>query len=162
MNNHKRQKQTGARPDRPVVHLRNLTPHDVVLIGESGRVVLRPEPSAARLGVRRWATETVTVDGLELTVDCVGWDGTVDLPAESPGTLLVVSGAVAMATSNRSDLVFPSRLVRDQVGRVVGCRALARVQRPEYRQSICPNESASWGTPWVVAISDDSDWRGAS
>lgn len=44
-------------------------------------------------------------------------------------TLLIVSRLVAEACPERDDLVVPDDTVRDDAGRIIGCRALARVGR---------------------------------
>lgn len=54
----------------------------------------------------------------------------VDLPDPEPGTLLIVARPVADAVTDRHDLAYPHRAVRDDRGVVVGCRALGRPARP--------------------------------
>jgi hypothetical protein len=48
----------------------------------------------------------------------------IDLPDQQEGVLLVVSALVRAALPGRRDLASPADLVRDTVGRVLGCRAL--------------------------------------
>lgn len=49
-------------------------------------------------------------------------------PEPRDGWLFIVSRAVA-ERSDRTDLVVPDSIVRDEDGRVVGARALARIRR---------------------------------
>jgi len=49
-----------------------------------------------------------------------------DLPEKKEDTYLIVSQLVADACLGRDDLLVPADLVRDEQGRVIGCRALAR------------------------------------
>ncbi|WFG44186.1 hypothetical protein [Pseudonocardia alni] len=49
------------------------------------------------------------------------------LPAATTSVLLIVSREVARACPDRTDLVFPDLLERDDAGAVVGCAALGRV-----------------------------------
>jgi hypothetical protein len=51
----------------------------------------------------------------------------VDLPEPQDDTLYIVSRAVAEAARDRDDLVVPDNVIRDDQGRVIACRALARV-----------------------------------
>lgn len=114
MGNDKWQKQsTDVRLGSPVVRLRNLTPHQVVILGEGPPLVLMPEIPTVRLGVRRWGTDRVLHENRFVEVDRVAWDEVIGLPEEEPGTLLIVSGVLAMELQMRDDLVFPTRLVRD-------------------------------------------------
>ena len=49
------------------------------------------------------------------------------LPAPVEGTVYVVSRIVAEACKNRDDLLIVDDTVRDEDGRIIGCRALAYV-----------------------------------
>ncbi|MFC0903824.1 hypothetical protein ACFHWD_03850 [Clostridium sp. MT-14] len=50
-----------------------------------------------------------------------------NLPEPQPDTIFVVSSIVAQAAQNRDDLFIPDDTVRDENGRIIGCRALARI-----------------------------------
>lgn len=108
--------------------LRNLTPHPVTIITDTGSVHLLPEPGTRpRIDDVREVTEPVLVEGVPVpTVRVVGGPA-VDLPEPEPGTLFVVSRVIAEACPDRTDLLVPDDLVRDGTGRVVGCRSLARI-----------------------------------
>lgn len=71
----------------------------------------------------RFAPETI--DGVPYNV-LIG--GTVTgLPEEISGTTLIVTEVVAALCSGRKDLVVCKNLVRDEKGRVVGCKSLGRI-----------------------------------
>jgi hypothetical protein len=53
------------------------------------------------------------------------------LPDEEEDTLFLVSGLVRMACPNRPDLVSPGEPVRDDKGRVIGCRGLVENKYPQ-------------------------------
>lgn len=72
----------------------------------------------------------LTVDGSEIPLVTIGYGAPIGLPDEEEGTLLVVSKIVADAAPGRSDLVMPDLVVRDDAGRIVACRGLARPRRP--------------------------------
>lgn len=163
MGNDKWQKRSAdVRPDSPVVRLRNLTPHEVVILGEGPPLVLMPEVPAVRLGVRRWGTDRFRFENHVVEVDRVSWDEVIDLPDEEPATLLIVSGVLAMELQMRDDLVFPTKLVRDAAGRVIACSALARVHQPKNETGKCANELSFGEVGFGVAQSFDSDDEGAS
>lgn len=49
------------------------------------------------------------------------------LPEPKENTLYIVSALVAGACKNRDDLVVPNDTVRDDQGRIIGCRSLAKI-----------------------------------
>jgi hypothetical protein len=62
------------------------------------------------------------IDGIPVTKTVFG--DTVDLPDQIDGTWLIVSAIVRMAHPDRTDLLSPGQQVRDDQGRVVGCKSL--------------------------------------
>ena len=109
------------------VTLVNLTPHPLRLVFDSGEThEVPPANEPARVVDRRGARELVDTDAGRVEVSDVASGGeVVGLPPASEGVLLVVSRVTASAV-RRADLVFPLDEVRDDEGRVVGCRALGR------------------------------------
>ncbi len=114
--------------ETPDVELVNLTPHDVVIIGDGCRLVLTPEASPARCVIERTQVDQVMIGEQSISV----YQSTVTdppvLPGRRAGVLLVVSRMVAEAVPEREDLVFPDGLVRADDGSVIGCTALARIR----------------------------------
>ena len=113
------------------IELVNLTPHEVVILTPSGRVALAPSMTPARLA-SSFADPVVLEDGeaqvsiyLETELPSTG------LPAFAervPPVLYVVSRAVAERYPHRSDLVFPSRIVRNPAtGTITACASLSRL-----------------------------------
>ena len=104
----------------------NMTGHPLTLIQWDGsKVVLE---SAGQLRVYSNVEEVGMLDIMSVTVPLLEIvEQTVRLPDPKPDTLFVVSGIVA-AKARRPDLVVPSRIVRDDSGKAIGCRALARVR----------------------------------
>ena len=49
------------------------------------------------------------------------------LPEPQENTIYIVSALVAGAAKDRDDLVVPNDIVRDDKGRIIGCRSLARI-----------------------------------
>jgi len=109
----------------------NMTPHAVNIIAEDGAVTVPPSGVVPRVTWDRRGCGTMAVEGIEVPVTAYSGDPHVDppLPDEQEGVLLLVARVVAEAVPGRGDLVVPDGLVRDEAGRVVGCRALGRVGR---------------------------------
>jgi len=121
----------------PAYSLRNLTPHAVRLIGDTGAVELSPDGPPARLVLAADVADGhVEVDGVTIPlVRTAATTTLVGLPDPAPGVLLVVARPVAEAAALRDDLVYPHRTVRDADGNVVGCRALGRPAPSEHGHS---------------------------
>ena len=49
------------------------------------------------------------------------------LPEPKENTYYIVSALVAGAAKNRNDLLIPNDIVRDDQGRIIGCRSLAKI-----------------------------------
>jgi hypothetical protein len=111
------------------MELENLTPHAVTLVGPDGQTVeIPPSGTVARCVVTRVTVGTVRVGTIEVPVSVTSMGEVTDLPPARPGVAYVVSRVVAEAATDREDLLVPDDAVRDDAGRIVGCRALARVR----------------------------------
>ena len=82
--------------------------------------------------------ETLTVttdDGTVIPVAHLRYTDVDGLPAPEEGVHLVVSLLTAQAAPERTDLLVPVGQVRDDSGRIIGCRGLARLtpQKPAQR-----------------------------
>jgi len=96
----------------------NLTPHTVNVVNRS----------IVSTGLARCTSKSKTVgeiDGINIVASEFG--DVTGLPSAVDGTWLVVSRLVAAACPDRQDLLVPADLVRDDEGRVVGCKALEAV-----------------------------------
>lgn len=112
------------------VRIRNLTPHSVDVTARSGAMRTFPaESKPARLKESAGSADFVTVDGEEVRLRDVELGPIFDLPEEQPGTLLIVSRPVAMASPERCDLVFPGEVQRDQTGQPTYALTLDRLGR---------------------------------
>ena len=103
----------------------NATPHDVNIVGENGQVVRTYAASGIcpRCSVSREAVDEI--DGIRINRTVFG--DIVGLPEYVEGTYYIVSVIVANAAKGRQDLLITDDAVRDDKGRVIGCRALAVV-----------------------------------
>lgn len=100
--------------------MRNLTPHVVEIHTSEGIHVFPSE------GVARVSTIEKCVQMLDGQIPLMRAEfGEVEgLPEAESNVLLIVSGIVRSALPNRADLVSPGELIRDDKGRVKGCKSL--------------------------------------
>ena len=101
----------------------NLTPHTIVVIRDSGNVVIPASGQVARVSVS--SVQDGDIDGIPVFVSKFGdVDG---LPAPQDGTVFLVSTLVAGRVKDRDDIFVPNDFVRDSDGRIIGCRSLGRL-----------------------------------
>ncbi|KNZ70326.1 hypothetical protein Tfer_0886 [Thermincola ferriacetica] len=107
----------------------NLTPHPVTLVREDGAAV--EIPSAAEKLPRCSETSEqigeIFIGDLRIPVIRKSLGRVENLPDPEEGTFYIVSLAVAQAARHRRDLLVPNDTVRDEQGKIIGCRSLATV-----------------------------------
>lgn len=100
---------------------KNLTPHTVNLVTDNGELVLEPSGELARVSTIE--EPDGFLDGVEIFQLTYG--SVEGLPDPIDGTYYVVSKMVRDACPDRTDLFYPTRLLRDDAGRIVGAGGLA-------------------------------------
>lgn len=98
----------------------NCTPHEVNIV--NGPTI---PPSGI---IARVTATTVTigeVDGIPVTTTAFGQ--VENLPEPEEGTIYIVSSLVAQRCRDRNDVFIPNESVRDENGRIIGCRSLGRI-----------------------------------
>jgi len=113
----KRKKEKKMKKKTKIV---NLTPHCVRIVMPDGSIREVPSAGIARLAVN--IESAGEFDGIPLTKSVFGQPK--GLPEPVPGTMYIVSGIMKSALTERTDLVVPNELVRDDKGAVIGCRSL--------------------------------------
>ena len=105
----------------------NLTPHSINVIGDDNSVAITIEASrnVARCSQTIDIVDTINVNNVAIPVSSSSYGEVVDLPAPQDDTYYIVSRLVMSDCPNRQDLLVPNDLVRDEAGRVIGCRSLA-------------------------------------
>jgi hypothetical protein len=100
----------------------NLTPHTINIVDGEGNEVLSVSPSGeiARVAVSNQLVETV----LGIEIYRAEYGQIEGLPAPQADTVYIVSMLVRERVPERSDVMSPGQLVRDDSGRPVGCRGL--------------------------------------
>jgi hypothetical protein len=109
------------------VELYNLTPHLITVMPDEGKPVrIPPSGIVARCEVDRASLATLeTAHYGALPVGKIRYRQ-AELPAPKAGVMLIVSIVVANA-SQRSDLLVVDDEVRDDQGRIIGCRRLSQL-----------------------------------
>ncbi|WP_053958111.1 hypothetical protein [Sulfobacillus thermosulfidooxidans] len=109
------------------MNLINLTPHAIHFMANETTLTIEPCGTVARCAVTRHVTGYLTIQGVTIPVTRTQFGAVEGLPNPAPDTLYIVSALVAQACPDRDDLVIPDDTVRDDAGRIIGCRALAHV-----------------------------------
>lgn len=110
-------------PDQ--IRIVNLTPHTVTVLRENEEPIEYP-PSGT---VARCATQRRVIGSLNgIPINQTEYGEVSGLPDPAPGVYYIVSALVAQALPQREDLLIPDETVRDEAGRIIGCRAFARVR----------------------------------
>lgn len=107
----------------------NLTPHPLVVL-DGGDIVLEVPPTGnvCRINEIRDPPIEVGADGSVVPVVNLRYSAEINgLPRPSLGVLYLVSRVAAAAIRGRDDIVFPLDEVRDERLRIIGCRALGRL-----------------------------------
>lgn len=100
----------------------NLTPHDITIVDGNGDIqtTIPKSGTVARVAMKRVWTDCI--NGIGLYETQLG--EVQDLPEREEGIRYIVSALVRTAVPDRVDLFSPGELVRDDAGRVIGCRGL--------------------------------------
>lgn len=103
----------------------NLTPHAVNVVAEHcDAVTIPPSGILARVSAKTVTTGEV-INGIPVTMTEYG--EVEGLPAQEEGTAYIVSQLVAARVPNRRDVFIPNEAVRDEAGRIIGCKSLGRI-----------------------------------
>lgn len=109
------------------VILKNLTPNDVnfilpdgkILIIPASGVVARVDSNVEQIGHIGAIPVINTVFELDSDV--------IDLPDPQDGVIFITSMSVAQVVTDRTDVLVPADLRRDDAGRIIGAGALQRI-----------------------------------
>ena len=101
----------------------NCTPHSLVFVDDAGKVIRTVEPSGILPRVSSTVTIVGDIDGIPDEVTTYGQ--VVGLPEKREGVIMVVSAMVAARLPDRDDIRIPGRQVRDDQGRIIGCKSLS-------------------------------------
>ena len=102
----------------------NLTPHEIVVMGDDDSVLRRIPPSGRVARVASTTSRFCFTDGVPISHTAFGPVEGLPEFENGSGVLYIVSSMVQMAAELRSDLVVPVEPVRNDAGQVIGCRSL--------------------------------------
>jgi len=105
------------------INIINLTPHEVNIITDNGNISIPASGTIARCKTEREVTGTI--NGIPVTRTKFG--EVENLPEPKENTIFIVSSLVAQAVPHRNDVFIPDDSVRDEQGRIIGCRSLGRI-----------------------------------
>jgi len=103
----------------------NCTPHAVMLHLADGFIIgIEPSGIIARAKQTNVKVGELKLEGSSIPIVKAEYGEVTDLPEPQEDTLYIVSGLTAAAAPSRTDLVGTTDLVRDDEGRIIGCKAL--------------------------------------
>lgn len=107
----------------------NLTPHAITMMDDNENILLVIEPSGntARVSVRTERTETLAFDDVVLATSKSVYGSVEGLPEIEEGVVYIVSSLVAQRVPEREDVFIPNESVRDDKGRIIGCKSLGHI-----------------------------------
>lgn len=107
----------------------NLTPHDVNVMDEEGNTLMVfPSEGIARLLTQTVHHEPFVLDdGTKIPTSSTEFGEVQGLPEPADGVVYIVSSLIAGYYPLRGDLYIPNESVRDDKGRIIGCKSLGRI-----------------------------------
>lgn len=107
------------------VKIVNLTPHEIMVYDAAGESVLQVIPSSGMARAAQTREPLADINGIP--VSKTGYGAVEGLPDQRDGVVYIVSVLTAQAAPDRKDLYIVDDLVRDEAGRILGCKALAQI-----------------------------------
>ena len=105
------------------MQLINLTPHAVDIMSTAG--IVKTIPASGMVARLTTSTQVVgEVDGIRLTKTVFGEP--TALPEQKDDTFYIVSQLIKNALPQRSDLLVPAEVLRDNQGKILYCQSLGQ------------------------------------
>ena len=102
----------------------NLTPHALnVERPNMPNLIIPPSGDVARVETHRVPCGTIGAGRIPVELSVLS--DVTGLPEPADDTVYIVSGMVLDRVQHRADVFAPGQLVRDEAGRVAGCRGLS-------------------------------------
>ena len=103
----------------------NKTPHSIRVVGETGEVIREFPPEGEPIRLQEEEEFYGMVGGIPIFDRFLK---EADLPPQEDDTYYIVSLPVALAYPEQ-DFLVPTGYIRDEEGRIIGCKGLARIGR---------------------------------
>ncbi|UCE64952.1 MAG: hypothetical protein JSU85_08685 [Candidatus Zixiibacteriota bacterium] len=100
----------------------NMTPHPVNIVDRDENIIITFPKSDLMIRLSQRTESAGEVNGIPLTKTVFG--KAENLPPFKKGRFFIVSQLVKSALPDRTDLLVPAEVVRDNEGNIVGCRSL--------------------------------------
>lgn len=100
----------------------NMTPHVVTVVDDNGNIVMSIEPESTPARCQSSREVAFSIEGISVNITKFG--RIENLPEPEKGRWIVVSRIVAEA-AKRDDLIVPDETVRDNEGKILGCKSFA-------------------------------------
>ena len=101
----------------------NKTPHAVNVVSHEGELLFTFLPDGAPARCTQSTNVIDSINGIPITETFFG--EVVDVPSQKDGIYYIVSRLVLSACPDRTDLLVPNELVRDENGNIIGCSSFA-------------------------------------
>lgn len=106
----------------------NLTPHTITVMNDEGNIIKEfPSEGLARLSVKTVRGKSIVIDGVEIPTSYSEFGEVEGLPKPTYGVYYIVSSLIAGRYPLRADLLIPNESIRDEKGRIIGCKSLGRI-----------------------------------
>lgn len=102
----------------------NMTPHPVHIVDEKNNVIKTSPKSETMIRLSQTTESCGSIDGIPTSRTVFG--SATNLPEFSDGIFYIVSQLVKSALADRTDLLVPAEVVRDEAGNIIGCKSLGR------------------------------------
>lgn len=100
----------------------NLTPHEITLVDNNDKVIATFPPSG---NIARVSAKTIRVASINhIPISATSYGEVEGLPESNDDEVYIVSSLVAQRCQGREDIFIPNESVRDEKGRIIGCRSL--------------------------------------
>lgn len=107
----------------------NLTPHEITFILEEGEYKVKPSGTVARVTAETKTAGHIfaTRFDLKIPVTVTEYGEVEGLPEPTEGVIYIVSSLVAKRVPDRDDVFIPNESIRDDKGRIIGCKSLGHI-----------------------------------
>lgn len=100
----------------------NLTPHEITLYDDNDKIIATFPPSG---NIARVSAKTIRVASINrIPISTTSYGEVEGLPKSNDEEVYIVSSLVAQRCQGRKDVFVPNESVRDEKGRIIGCRSL--------------------------------------
>jgi hypothetical protein len=102
----------------------NTTPHPINICNDAGDIIRTFPKGEFTIRLETSTSSCQEIDGIPTTKTVFGCPE--GLPPFTQDTYYIVSQLVKNAVHHRQDLLVPAEVIRDEKGRIIGCRSLGR------------------------------------